>query len=220
MSPISPGNVANESSEIKAAAAKQFDLLPAHLKLECSLQKCTDSSFERDFLAAVRLNHLHVMFMLSLLQLRTPAEPDTSTVEIAEEIISLIVDLILLRDQIVNSGTSLVWKVHTRSPALEHGSVALNKHTDNVLRPPSSRNPPSRSPQPAHLTDSTTPHGSQSPTTSHDSCRGAPSRVNYSTLSTQLRAHIQGHADYPEFSRLRRCRCDAGRARISQWDDG
>ncbi|KAL3429967.1 hypothetical protein BDV09DRAFT_189681 [Aspergillus tetrazonus] len=74
----------------------------------CSLRKCTNSPFERDFLAAVRLNHLHVMFMLSLLQLRTPAEPDTSTVEIAEEIISLIVDLILLRDQIMNSRTSLI----------------------------------------------------------------------------------------------------------------
>ncbi|KAL4812584.1 hypothetical protein BDW67DRAFT_193577 [Aspergillus spinulosporus] len=98
-------------AEIRATAEKQFDLLPTHLKLECSLRKCTNDSFKRDFLAAVRLNHLHVMFMLSLLQLHTPAEPDTPTVEIAEEIISLIVDLILLRDQIVNSGTSLVWKI-------------------------------------------------------------------------------------------------------------
>ncbi|KAL4772066.1 hypothetical protein BDW60DRAFT_207446 [Aspergillus nidulans var. acristatus] len=51
------------------------------------------------------------MFMLSLLQLHTPAEPVTPTVEIVEEIISLIVDLILLRDQFVNSGTSPVWKI-------------------------------------------------------------------------------------------------------------
>jgi hypothetical protein len=56
------------------------------------------------------------MFMLSLLQLHTPAEPVTPTVEIVEEIISLIVDLILLRDQFVNSGTSPVWKVYTCPP--------------------------------------------------------------------------------------------------------
>ncbi|KAL4962740.1 uncharacterized protein BDV14DRAFT_202560 [Aspergillus stella-maris] len=97
---------------IKASAEKQFTLLPAHFQLHGPLRKYTTTDpFKRDFVAAVRLNHLHVLFLLSLLQLRTPAEPDGTIIAVAEEMISIVVDLILLRDQIVNSGTSLVWKI-------------------------------------------------------------------------------------------------------------
>ncbi|KAL3440661.1 hypothetical protein BJX65DRAFT_26051 [Aspergillus insuetus] len=102
-------------SKIKTTAEKNFELLPTHFQLRGSLRKPTPTTskdpFERDFLAAVRLNHLHVLFLLSLLQLHTPAEPDETIIEIAEDTVLIIVDLILLRDQIVNSGTSLVWKI-------------------------------------------------------------------------------------------------------------
>lgn len=92
-------------------AEKHFSSLPIHFQHHGTLRKRVHGPFERDFIAAVRLNHLHVLFLLSLLQLRTPAEPGFEIIEIAEEMVLLIVDLILLRDQIVNSGTSLVWKV-------------------------------------------------------------------------------------------------------------
>lgn len=46
----------------------------------------------------------------------TLSEPDNTIIEIAGEMLSLVVELILARDQIVNSGTSLVWKVDFTSP--------------------------------------------------------------------------------------------------------
>ncbi|KAL2846992.1 hypothetical protein BJX68DRAFT_256200 [Aspergillus pseudodeflectus] len=102
------------NSKIRITAKEHFSLLPSHFRLRGPLRKCTTRTtdpFERDFIAAVRLNHLHVLFLVGLLQLRTPAEPDGAIIEVAEEIVAIIVDLILLRDQIVNSGTSLVWKI-------------------------------------------------------------------------------------------------------------
>lgn len=68
------------------------------------------SPFQKDFLISTRLNHLHVLFLLRLLIPNTLADPDTVIMKIAGEMLALVVELILVRDQIVNSGTSLVWK--------------------------------------------------------------------------------------------------------------
>ncbi|RDW92718.1 uncharacterized protein DSM5745_00040 [Aspergillus mulundensis] len=111
----SGGTVAfrERASEIKLRADEQFRLLPSHFQHCGSLRARARAldRFEGDFLGAVRLNHLHVLFLLQLLQLDSPAQPDPPIIEVAEEMVLIVVDLILLRDRLVNSGTSLVWKI-------------------------------------------------------------------------------------------------------------
>jgi hypothetical protein len=98
-------------SEIQRKAEEQWKALPNHFRLESSLKQCVGSPFERDFLAHVRLNHLHVLFLLRLLLLNTMTEPDIPIIETAGQMLALVVEAILLRDQLTNSGTGLIWKV-------------------------------------------------------------------------------------------------------------
>ncbi|KGO45317.1 Transcription factor, fungi [Penicillium expansum] len=106
------------ASVIQRNAEAQWNALPPHFKLQCNLKACAGTPFERDFLAGTRLNHLHVLFLLRLLFLDTVAEPDVAIIDISEQMLSLVVDTMLLRDQLVNSGTGLVWKVaHYGLPA-------------------------------------------------------------------------------------------------------
>ncbi|KZF19088.1 hypothetical protein L228DRAFT_257174 [Xylona heveae TC161] len=107
-----------KASVIQSKAEAEWHALPAHFRLECSLKQCNQGPFERDFLASVRLNYLHVLFLLRLLLLKTPSEPDNSIVEVAEKMLVLTVEAILLRDQLINSGDGLIWKVaHYGLPA-------------------------------------------------------------------------------------------------------
>lgn len=62
-------------------------------------------------MAGVRLHHLHVLFLLRLLLLKSPTEPDLPIIEIAGQMLTLVVEIILLRDHLTNSGTGLIWKV-------------------------------------------------------------------------------------------------------------
>lgn len=71
----------------------------------------THSPFEQDFLISVQLNHLHVQFLLRLLLLNSLIEPDTSLIAIAGEMLSRVVEAILIRQETTDSGTSLIWKV-------------------------------------------------------------------------------------------------------------
>lgn len=60
----------------------------------------------------MKLNYLHIHFLLrrSLLRpLSTDAAPELFS--ISKEMLGLVVEAIMLKDQIINSGTSLVWKV-------------------------------------------------------------------------------------------------------------
>lgn len=75
------------------------------------MKQCAQSPFERDFLAHVRLTHLHVLFLLRLLLLNTLSEPDIPIIETAGQMLALVVEIILLREQLTNSGTGLIWKV-------------------------------------------------------------------------------------------------------------
>ncbi|KAF7714941.1 Fungal Zn(2)-Cys(6) binuclear cluster domain-containing protein [Penicillium ucsense] len=99
------------ASIIQQKAEQHWQALPPQFRLEGSLKQCAQSSFSRDFLAHVRLNHLHVLFLLRLLLLSTPSEPDNLIVQTAGQMLALVVELILLRDQLTNSGTGLIWKV-------------------------------------------------------------------------------------------------------------
>ena len=62
-------------------------------------------------LASMRLDQLHVLFLLQLSFLDTLTEPDPPILDISDQMLALVVETILLRDQLVISGTSQVWKV-------------------------------------------------------------------------------------------------------------
>ena len=98
-------------SALQMTANAQWDALPAHFRFEGSLKQSNNSPFERDFLINIRLNFLHISFLLQCLLLRRFAEPDVSIIGVAEEILHLVVEAILLREELVNSGTGLDWKV-------------------------------------------------------------------------------------------------------------
>jgi hypothetical protein len=98
-------------SEISRRTDEQWQALPAHFRLKGNLNGCTASSFERDFLLSTRLNHLQVKFLLQFVSLDSLAQPDEVIVTIAQQMLSLVVQGILQREYLANSGTGLVWKV-------------------------------------------------------------------------------------------------------------
>lgn len=75
------------------------------------MKQSDHTPFERDFLISIRLNYLHITFLLRRILLRRLAEPDETVLEVAGLMLHLVVDAILLRDELVNSGTGLDWKV-------------------------------------------------------------------------------------------------------------
>ncbi|KAJ5643939.1 uncharacterized protein N7484_006446 [Penicillium longicatenatum] len=127
------------ASTIQQKAEEQWLALPATLRLSGSLKHCSRTPFDRDFLAHARLQHLHVLFLLRLLLLNTMTEPDIPIIETAGQMLALVVECILLRDQLTNSGTGLIWKVaYYGLPAAGIILLALLKQhthtTQNIAR--------------------------------------------------------------------------------------
>jgi hypothetical protein len=94
--------------------------LPQHMRLEGSLRAYKHrSSFEQDFLLFARLDWLQVRFLLGsgeLLHRSADAPQDhVSLLAVSGEMLSLVVEAIVSRDQLINSGTGLVWKVSVHS---------------------------------------------------------------------------------------------------------
>jgi hypothetical protein len=99
-------------SELRRKIDEQWEMLPSHFRLTGSLKDCRhQSAFERDFLAGTRLDYLHTNFLLDLSTQRKVSEPDEAIISTAGEMLSLVVEVVILRDSVVNSGSSLVWKV-------------------------------------------------------------------------------------------------------------
>jgi hypothetical protein len=98
-------------SIIRQKAEAQWANLPPQFRLSGTLRECSGNAFERDILASIRLDQLHVLFLLQLSVLDTLTEPGPSILDISDQMLALVVEVILLRDQLVNSGTGLVWKV-------------------------------------------------------------------------------------------------------------
>ncbi|KUJ09037.1 uncharacterized protein LY89DRAFT_318376 [Mollisia scopiformis] len=113
---------------------EQWQALPAHFRLEGKLNDCiTTSPFERDFLLSTRLNHLQVKFLLQFVLLDSLAQPDEVIVTITQQMLSLVVEGILLRDQLANSGTGFIWKiVHYGLPAAGIILLAMLKQPDRL----------------------------------------------------------------------------------------
>ncbi|KAJ5607118.1 hypothetical protein N7537_003737 [Penicillium hordei] len=104
-------NETERISELRSRIVAQWQELPAHFRLATSLKDCDWSPFERDFLAGTRLDYLHILLLLGLVSQKRASELDQSLLEVAGEMLSITVEVIILRDRLVNSGTSLIWKV-------------------------------------------------------------------------------------------------------------
>ncbi|OAQ98783.1 hypothetical protein LLEC1_05579, partial [Akanthomyces lecanii] len=97
--------------EIHDKATAQWQALPPHFRLESSLKQCNQAPVVRDFILNARLNQLHILFLLRMAVTRSHPESDAELVSTAAEILTLIVEALMQKDYLVNSGTSLVWKV-------------------------------------------------------------------------------------------------------------
>lgn len=104
-------NSADGSSNIKADAEAQWLALPACFRLETPLKLCNRKAIERDFLVSARLNHMHVLFLLRLALVTHGIESDVEVIRISGEMLGLAVEALMLKHQLANSGTGLVWKV-------------------------------------------------------------------------------------------------------------
>ncbi|EHK22740.1 uncharacterized protein TRIVIDRAFT_124113, partial [Trichoderma virens Gv29-8] len=76
-----------------------------------NLKDCPLGPFARDFLAGARLEYLHTHFLLGFLSQRKVAEPEEALLRTSTEMLSIVVETIILRDRMANSGTCLIWKV-------------------------------------------------------------------------------------------------------------
>ncbi|TVY32717.1 hypothetical protein LSUB1_G007604 [Lachnellula subtilissima] len=96
---------------LQTTADAYWEVLPAHFRFEDSLRQIDVSPFDRDFLISIRLNYLHISFLLRRLLLRRLAEPDVAMIDVAQQMLHLVVGAILLREELSNSGTGLDWKI-------------------------------------------------------------------------------------------------------------
>lgn len=104
--------------------------LPSHFRLTTSLADHDSSPFVRDFLANQRLEYLHTHFLLELPSLKRTPESVDDLLGIASSMLTLVVEVILMRSRLVNSGSHLLWKV--RAPSKQavfrsslHGTLSL-----------------------------------------------------------------------------------------------
>jgi len=99
-------------SLIDARARRQWEALPSIFKVNASVLKSPDTTpFARDFLISIRLAHLHVLLLLNSLKMNAVYEPNERAAEIADEMLEHVVNAVLLRNRLTNSGTGLSWKV-------------------------------------------------------------------------------------------------------------
>jgi hypothetical protein len=105
--------VTNSDSTLQSRADAHWEALPAHFRFDGNLQRSNISPFERDFVVSIRLNYLHISFLLERLLLRRLAEPEEAIIGVAQQMLHLVVEAILLREELSNSGTGLDWKVCT-----------------------------------------------------------------------------------------------------------
>ncbi|KAM0519145.1 hypothetical protein ACHAPE_004145, partial [Trichoderma viride] len=98
-------------NDLRQRIDQQWQDFPPHYRLTTNLKDCPLGPFSRDFLAGARLEYLHTHFLLGFLSQRKVAEPDEALLKTASEMLSIVVEIIILRDRMANSGTCLIWKV-------------------------------------------------------------------------------------------------------------
>lgn len=102
-------------------ADSQWNALPAHFRLGTSIKQHSEIPFERDFVASIRLNYLHTIFLIRRLALDRLSDPAAPLIEVSIEMLKLAVEVMVLREELSNSGTRLTWKVSltAQPPRLE-----------------------------------------------------------------------------------------------------
>ncbi|PIB01379.1 hypothetical protein CB0940_02221 [Cercospora beticola] len=104
-------NCPNRSQAIDTLITQAISLwsrLPGHFKITDTLPlHDRHTPYELDLVLDCRLQYLQILFLLY-----GGARRDGPEIQgVSEEILSLVVDAVILRDRVVNSGTSLIWKV-------------------------------------------------------------------------------------------------------------
>ncbi|KAH7084001.1 hypothetical protein FB567DRAFT_96175 [Paraphoma chrysanthemicola] len=100
-----------KKSEIKGMIEEQWAAMPAVFKLDGPLSSCRQGPVELDFLVSAKLNFTHVRFLLELHAALPISNPSIELLQASAEMLSLVVEAIVMRQKLANSGTSLVWKV-------------------------------------------------------------------------------------------------------------
>ena len=98
-------------SAIRSAAGLQWAAIPAGLRLDSPLSSYSQRHVEIDFLVSAKLNFAHVRFLLELTITPRVSSPGIELLRTSADMLSLVVEAILLKQRLANSGTSLVWKV-------------------------------------------------------------------------------------------------------------
>ena len=104
-------NILIFESEVQTRAEAYWDALPGKFRLQDKLNAYVGTPFERDFLVSTKLNYLHVLLLVSLATQEDVSNPDGSLVDTALAMLSLVVEALVLRGHLANSGTGLLWKV-------------------------------------------------------------------------------------------------------------
>jgi hypothetical protein len=81
------------------------------LRLDKPLSSYNQRHVEIDFLVSTKLNFAHVKFLLELTITPRVPNPGVELLRISADMLSLVVEAIVLKQRLANSGTSLVWKV-------------------------------------------------------------------------------------------------------------
>ena len=66
---------------------------------------------ELDFMVGARLSQLHVLLLLRMALVYCISEPDELLVKISADLLELVSEAVMLKSRLVDSGTSLIWKV-------------------------------------------------------------------------------------------------------------
>ncbi|KAF9877088.1 hypothetical protein CkaCkLH20_05354 [Colletotrichum karsti] len=107
-----PEEKIRQANIIEEDAQAIWDALPNRFRLESALKQYEDrSAVERDFMVSAKLNHLHVLFLLRFALTRRMQEPDTQLIDLSANMLKVIVESVVLKNNLANSGTSVVWRV-------------------------------------------------------------------------------------------------------------
>ena len=110
------------SSSTYERAKMLWSRMPDHLRLAKTLQNHKDrTALQQDFLLNARLTYLQIILLLSngegfLKHASLGGEARSELLDVSKEMLSLVVEAIVLRNYLVNSGTGLIWKVNHHLP--------------------------------------------------------------------------------------------------------
>lgn len=81
-------------------------------------------------MVSARLNHLHVLFLLRLALVSSMQDPDARLITISANMLRLVIQAVVLKDDLANSGTSIVWRVSCLlSPILQYPVVSASPYS-------------------------------------------------------------------------------------------